>query len=302
MLNVTRPYKIGDWIVIDSSLEGRVMETNWRATHLFTADHDIAVVPNSTLGKTRFTNTTLSLPFRGITVRLQLPPNVRPSVATTALAFAAYGYEEVLRDPPPQITVRSSTVEAVEYEIRFFVARELSGSLAIARFFDLAFQHLDSMNVDRHPPLANAKPALASYEDRLIEGAQQSIEPRTQLHVETRTFAAGETFEPGLHTPHGRICVSTGVLSIRQRTGSEEHEVARLNPGDSRSAPFTSDEKDAVLLLYALTDARVLLMTDQPSVRDPRPGSAAGHEPGSPDSDALAKCQQPLKPVSIDRR
>lgn len=32
MLNFTRPYKIRDWIVVDASLEGRVIETNWSAS------------------------------------------------------------------------------------------------------------------------------------------------------------------------------------------------------------------------------------------------------------------------------
>lgn len=34
VLNLTRPYRIGDWIVVDSALEGQVIETNWRAASL----------------------------------------------------------------------------------------------------------------------------------------------------------------------------------------------------------------------------------------------------------------------------
>ena len=33
-LNLSRPYSVGDWIVLDDGIEGRVVETNWRATHL----------------------------------------------------------------------------------------------------------------------------------------------------------------------------------------------------------------------------------------------------------------------------
>jgi small-conductance mechanosensitive channel len=285
MLNLTRPFKIGDWIVIDASLEGRVVETNWRATHLFTADQDIAVVPNSTLGKTRFINTTLSVPIRGITVRLQLPPHVRPATATTALEFATYGYEEVLRDPAPQITVRSSTVEAVEYEVRFFLARQINSGLATRRYFDLAFQHLDSMNVDRHSPESNAEPVSAPFDDRLIQRALQSIEPHTDgqakapFHVETRTLAAGETFVPDFHTPSGQIGVSTGVLSLRQRSGTEEHEVSRLNPGDFRVLARPAYKADNSWFMIALTDTKLLLMTEPPSMHAALPGSAAGYEP-----------------------
>jgi small-conductance mechanosensitive channel len=295
MLNVTRPYKIGDWIVIDSSLEGRVVETNWRATHLFTADHDIAVVPNSTLGKSRFINTTIASPIRGITVRLQLPPNVRPATAATALEFATYGYEEVLRDPAPQITVRSSSVEAVEYEVRFFVARHVNSGFATRRYFDLAFQHLDSMNIDRHPPLSHAKPGIATFDDRLIQDALQSIEPHLDgqparpFHVETRTLAAGDTFVPEPQTSSGRICISSGVLSVRERSGSgsEEREVGRLNAGEFRVVPLPASSKDRSSFVIALTDTRLLWMTDQSSTHAPASTSAPGYEPAdSPDRGA----------------
>jgi small-conductance mechanosensitive channel len=309
MLNLTRPYKIGDWIAIDTSLEGRVVETNWRATHLITADHDIAVVPNSTLAKARFINTTNSLPIRGITVRLQLPPNVRPATVTTALEFATHGYEGILRDPAPQITIRASTVEAVEYEVRFFVARHVNSGFATSRYFDLAFQHLDSMNVDRHPPLLNAKPELAAFEDRLIQGALQSIEPHTDgqakrsLHVETRTLTAAETFVPGLRAPDDRIYVSAGVLSLRQRSGSEEHEVSRLNPGDFRILSHFAVSQECGLIVVPLTDARLLLLTNQPSTPAAVPDNAADHDRAdSPGNRLLIKCLQRPKPVSTDWR
>ena len=36
-LNLARPYGIGDWLVLGNGIEGKVVETNWRATHLLTA-------------------------------------------------------------------------------------------------------------------------------------------------------------------------------------------------------------------------------------------------------------------------
>ena len=32
-LNLARPYGIGDWLALGNSIEGKVVETNWRATH-----------------------------------------------------------------------------------------------------------------------------------------------------------------------------------------------------------------------------------------------------------------------------
>ena len=55
-LNVSRPYEVGDWIVLSDGTEGRVVETNWRATHLLNSTDDLVVLPNSTLAKAQLTN------------------------------------------------------------------------------------------------------------------------------------------------------------------------------------------------------------------------------------------------------
>jgi small-conductance mechanosensitive channel len=151
VLNLTRPYRIGDWIVVDSTLEGQVIETNWRATHLMTVERNVAIVPNSVIAKTRFINTSTSTAARGVTVHLQLRPDVRPRVAITALARAAGEHGEILGDPEPQVAIRSSTVEFVDYEVRFFIARQANEAQVSTQYFDMAFQHLDSLGVSRSP-------------------------------------------------------------------------------------------------------------------------------------------------------
>ena len=71
-LNLARSYGIGDWLVLGSGIEGRVVETNWRATHLLTNANDLVVVPNSDLAKARLTN--LSSPERSHGVTLGALP------------------------------------------------------------------------------------------------------------------------------------------------------------------------------------------------------------------------------------
>jgi small-conductance mechanosensitive channel len=151
VLNLTRPYRMGDWIVVDSTLEGQVIETNWRATHLMTVERNVAIVPNSVIAKTRFINTSTSTAARGVTVHLQLRPDVRPRVAITALTRAAREHGEILEDPEPQVAIRSSTVEFVDYEVRFFIARQAKEAQVSTQYFDRAFQHLDSLGVSRSP-------------------------------------------------------------------------------------------------------------------------------------------------------
>jgi small-conductance mechanosensitive channel len=151
VLNLTRPYRIGDWIVVDSTLEGQVIETNWRATHLMTVERNVAIVPNSVMAKTRFINTSTTAAPRGVTVHLQLRPDVRPHTAITALTGAIEEHGEILEAPEPQIAIRSSTVNFVDYEVRFFIARKANEAQVSTQYLDMAFQHLDSLGVSRSP-------------------------------------------------------------------------------------------------------------------------------------------------------
>lgn len=60
VLKLSKPYWPGDWIVLDTGQvggpEGRVTETNWRATQFITRSNDVASIPNSIIFKARLVN------------------------------------------------------------------------------------------------------------------------------------------------------------------------------------------------------------------------------------------------------
>ncbi len=74
VLNFSRPYLPGDWITIDGGTEGRVIEMNWRATHVLTGKRDLAIVPNSTIAKSKIVNVSSPSGIHGVTVTLHLDP------------------------------------------------------------------------------------------------------------------------------------------------------------------------------------------------------------------------------------
>ncbi|MBV9377185.1 MAG: mechanosensitive ion channel, partial [Alphaproteobacteria bacterium] len=56
VLSFSRPYRSGDWISVEGGTDGRVIELNWRATYILTARRDLAIVPNSTIAKSKIVN------------------------------------------------------------------------------------------------------------------------------------------------------------------------------------------------------------------------------------------------------
>src|SRR6202522_2103817 len=79
VLNLERPYHVGDWIILDGTLQGTVLETNWRATHILTTSEDIAVVPNSVVARSKLTNCSAPTKVHGATIRIRLESAVMPA-------------------------------------------------------------------------------------------------------------------------------------------------------------------------------------------------------------------------------
>lgn len=55
-LNLERPFKVGDFIALDSEGEGFVVEMNWRSTHIRGWDNRVTIIPNSLVSSRMLTN------------------------------------------------------------------------------------------------------------------------------------------------------------------------------------------------------------------------------------------------------
>ena len=88
VLNLAKPYDPGDWITLDGGLEGRVIDTNWRATQILTPDNDLAIVPNSVIAKAKIVNASKPEGVHGLTITIRLDPLVAPSTGVAVLETA----------------------------------------------------------------------------------------------------------------------------------------------------------------------------------------------------------------------
>src|SRR5271170_1707511 len=99
VLNFSRPYLPGDWVNIDGGTEGRVIEMNWRATHVLTAKRDLAIVPNSTIAKSKIVNVSSPSGIHGVTVTLHLDPRTPPSVGSEIIRNALLNCQLIVAAP-----------------------------------------------------------------------------------------------------------------------------------------------------------------------------------------------------------
>src|ERR1700757_601770 len=130
VLSLSRPYRPGDWINIEGGTEGQVIEMNWRATHVLTPRRDLAIVPNSTIAKSKILNVSFPSSIHGITIAVVLSSKIPPASGTSILELALLNSRTVLALPRPTARVVSIDAAQTGYELTFFIEQLSSATEA----------------------------------------------------------------------------------------------------------------------------------------------------------------------------
>jgi small-conductance mechanosensitive channel len=156
VLNFSRPYRPGDWINLEGGTEGRVIEMNWRATHILTGRRDLAIVPNSTIAKSKIVNVSSPSGIHGASITVQLDAKTPPMVGIEILERALLNCLLIVAAPSPTIAVKATNAAYSEFEVTFFVEDLASTVRAQNELFDLIFRHLAASGIDLASPLNQA--------------------------------------------------------------------------------------------------------------------------------------------------
>ncbi|HPY24584.1 MAG: hypothetical protein QG655_168 [Actinomycetota bacterium] len=116
LLLFEQPFQLGDWVQTPSA-RGRVVEVNWRATHINTGS-GLEIIPNSVLASQAFAN--LSRPAGGhtISVSAKFAATDAPDEVCALLAEVAANLPHLHPDGRPVVTAVSSTEYAISIPIR----------------------------------------------------------------------------------------------------------------------------------------------------------------------------------------
>jgi small-conductance mechanosensitive channel/CRP-like cAMP-binding protein len=292
VLSFSRPYRPGDWISLDGGLEGRVLELNWRATHVLTGRRDLAIVPNSTIAKSKIVNVSSPSGLHGMTITVQLDAKTAPSTGTEILEHAILNCRLIVATPAPTVTVKSINATYTECEITFFVAELASAPRAQNQVFDLIVRHLAVAGIDLAPAQNHSHGAgadqasqrLKTGPERLLElvaiFASLTSDERKALAAKLKqaSYDQGETLvEPGA-VLHSLFLVGPGVLSLTREESEGEIELLRIGPGDHFGEIGMLTGSPATAKISALLPATVyeLAKDDLSPILEARP--AVAHE------------------------
>jgi len=177
VLNIERPYRVGDWVVLDGGVEGRVVETNWRSTHILTGSQDLAVVPNSVIAKAKLVNWSAPAGQHGVTLRVQLAPTLAPEAGRSLLEGALLSSAHILQTPRPTANVKDISAESMDFEMSFSVASLDGLDAARNEVFDRLYRAVTAVGASFSPRLAGfaERPAAAevkkaTFPQRLLAG------------------------------------------------------------------------------------------------------------------------------------
>ena len=295
-LNLARPYGIGDSLVLGNGIEGKVVETNWRATYLLTGANDLVIVPNSDLAKARLTN--LSSPERshGVTLSVRFRPTTAPSVMADVMRSVLLSSNSILAEPEPGVQIVSLDGGAVALELTFRVADIAVAGKAKSEIFDLIYRHAKAAGLTLAPP----EEASSSIEfpvsktdeapfgfhmtpRRLLDAialfASLTEDEKEALAstMARRTFRKGEVLAEQGAVLKSLMILRSGVVTVTRRDGTRETELERLAPGDffGEGGLLTGAGESGTIkalnfvVAYEITqDGLAPLMQDRPAIAD----------------------------------
>jgi small-conductance mechanosensitive channel len=253
-IQAQRPFEVGDWIAVDeaSANVGRVIEINWRATTVLTAEQVELIIPNGVLAKTSIRNFTKPTKLTRRVVEVEAPYDVSPAKVEEALLSASRGVLGVLATPAPAVLMKGFGESGILYHLHFWIddfsLRDRTESAVRQRVwssfqragivipFPIRTVYMEAVTAESQ---AEAQKRAIALRKTAIEGVDFLVaipeDLRRQLAVLSRTchFMPGEVVIRQGEQGSEFYIVQKGEVAVLVGLGADNNnaEVARLGPG-----------------------------------------------------------------------
>ncbi len=126
-----RPFKVGDYIVLDHKDRGEVVSIGLRSTRIKTRDHIQVVIPNSIIANSKIVNESAPLPYFRVKVPVGVAYGSDIDLVQKTLVEIARGNDNVVASPEPRIRFRQFGDSALMFELLCWVTESAVRGLAI---------------------------------------------------------------------------------------------------------------------------------------------------------------------------
>ncbi|MFB9223695.1 mechanosensitive ion channel family protein [Paracoccus cavernae] len=122
-LSIEAPFRIADWIQIDTLGRGRVVEIGWRTSRLVTRDSTYIILPNSQISRQKITNFSAPREEYRDAIEMTLPAEISVSEARNLIKLALRGVRSLIADRKTDIHVLRYSPQGITYQVKYWVPR-----------------------------------------------------------------------------------------------------------------------------------------------------------------------------------
>ena len=232
LLNVEKPFRVGDTVRINDRLTGKVDRITWRTTVLQTANNETVYVPNLSLSAAVILNMAQPDTRSKRIIELVIDYDTTVESAERILYAATLGAVGVEHVAPPTVFARKLTPDGVLYEIAFTISNYADGKKAehavirsiLQRMRDadimVSYPRAESIGTASRVKIANR--SLDVYhlvqQVRLFRGFSDDLCHRISDVLIERHFAAGATIVQAGERRNALFIVGEGMA---KRTASD---------------------------------------------------------------------------------
>lgn len=256
-LQAQPPFSVGDWLQYAEGPEGigRVLEINWRATHLVTLSEIEVIVPNGVIAKAPLKNFSRPTALVRHSTSVVLADSISPQRVQALISRILGDLPGVLATPPPQVQLGQFIERGATYTIRYFVddfarLEPSEGEFRKRLWYELRRSGLElpiprsrvealplgELMVSSREVLSGApkEPPLSERLARVdfLAGAKSEVLERLLLGTSALQYAPGEVIIRAGEVGSELYVIERGTVEVlARRKEGPEARIAALGPG-----------------------------------------------------------------------
>ncbi len=269
-LEIGKPFKVGDWLVLDK-LRAEVVEVNWRSTKLRTNDDIYLDIPNKTVVGSTITNYSYPTRAHAHRMRIGFEYTAPPNSVRDLLKRATENADGVMDHPLVKVFLVEFGESAIIYEIKYSLEDESRFSdienhirtnvwyeahrAGFTFPFPIRTVHLQRQRAAENPALEKARMLLPRQELFAALTAEQKEE--LIAHASILRFGRGEDIIKQGNEGCSMFIVLTGEVDVLVSANGEDMHVATIRPGEAfgEMCMLTGEKRTATIV--ARTDTEI---------------------------------------------
>lgn len=269
-LNIERPLRVGDWVKIGNTDEGKVIDMTWRTIKILNRDQCITSIPNSVASDVSVRN--FSMPDDNVKtfITIHVDPSHDPSQIEKILIDAVIATPGIVYKPPPIISFKGVEDNVATYIVFFFInnyQKVFTLEKAVLKNVWHHFKHagistIKQQNIAFITPPNNAEPlpetlkALSNI--KIFDAFSDATKTNLSQHMYAEAYSAGETIVNQDDMSNSMFVIIEGVVGVMVKLhDGHDVEVTRFSVGDffGESAMISGGPRTASVI--ALTPSRL---------------------------------------------